>query len=140
MKINTSRFGEIHINENEIITMPEGFLGFPDCNRFVFIDEDKAAPFRMFQSLDNPALAFVLVAPRLVDPDYKINIKPSVLDDLETDIVEELSIYCVVTMAQEIQDVTVNLQGPVLIGQISNLACQIVLVDQDEYTTKHNLI
>ena len=35
MKLNTSRFGEIEVNEEEIITFSDGLFGFEDIKKYI---------------------------------------------------------------------------------------------------------
>jgi len=139
MKFDTTRFGQINVKSEEILIFPEGPLGFPECTRFTLIDEEKAAPFRMLQSLDNPALAFVVVDPLVIRPDYHFNVTRDDLKMVNAGNVESLQVYAIVTMAREITDVTVNLQGPLVINLENRVGHQFVLVDS-EYTTREPLV
>ena len=139
MKFDTTRFGQIEVKSEDIIIFPEGPLGFPDCNRFSFIDEERATPFRMLQSLDNPALAFVVIDPLVVRPDYHFNVTKEDLTQIKTTGTDDLVVYAIVTMSKDIRDVTVNLQGPLVINPEKRLGHQFVLVDTD-YTTRETLI
>lgn len=76
MIINTSRFGDVEIEEEKIIKMPEGILGFSDQKRF-FMMNRKDTPFKWLQSLDDPNLAFVILNPLVFEPNYHINIPKS---------------------------------------------------------------
>lgn len=139
MKFDTTRFGQIHVKQEDIIIFPEGPLGFPECTRFALIDEEKAVPFRMLQSLDNPALAFVVVDPLMIRPEYHFNITKDDLKLLNAEEVDGLQVYAIITMSKDIQDVTVNLQGPLVINTKKNIGHQFVLVDSD-YSTKEMLM
>ena len=139
MRFDTTRFGQIDVNSEDIIIFPDGPLGFPDCTRFTFIDEDRAIPFRMLQSLDNPALAFVVVDPLISRSDYHFDVTHEDLKLIKTDSTENLLVYCIVTMSRNIHEVTVNLQGPLVINPTQRLGHQFVLVDTD-YTTREKLI
>jgi flagellar assembly factor FliW len=139
MRFDTTRFGQIEVKSEDIIIFPDGPLGFPDCTRFTFIDEDRAVPFRMLQSLDNPALAFVIVDPLIARPDYHFDVTHDDLKLIKTDSTENLLVYCIVTMSRNINEVTVNLQGPLVINPSQRLGHQFVLVDT-EYTTREKLI
>ena len=139
MKFETTRFGSIEVKSEDILIFPEGPLGFPDCTRFTLIEEEKSHPFRMLQSLDNPALAFVVVDPLVVRPDYHFNVTLNDLKLIKADDTESLVVYTIVTMAKEIKDVTVNLQGPLVINPEARLGHQFVLIDSD-YTTREPLL
>ena len=45
MKIETSRFGTVEINEEQIFTFPMGLLGFAKYKEFVVIDHTEESPF-----------------------------------------------------------------------------------------------
>ena len=139
MKFDTTRFGQIDVKPEDILIFPDGPLGFPDCTRFTFIDEERAAPFRMLQSLDNPALAFVVVDPLMAGPDFQFD---ATLDDLKlikADNTDNLLVYAIVTMNRNIHEVTINLQGPLVINPGHKLGHQFVLIDTD-YTTREKLL
>lgn len=139
MKFETSRFGQIDVKAEDILIFPEGPLGFPDCTRFTMVDEERAAPFRMLQSLDNPNLAFVVVDPLVVRGDYHFNVTKEDLRLVKADGIEDLIVYAIVTMAAELADVTVNLQGPLVLNKRHRIGHQFVLIDS-EYTTREPLV
>jgi flagellar assembly factor FliW len=139
MKFDTTRFGQIQVRQEDIIIFGDGPLGFPECTRFALIDEKEAAPFKRLQSLDNPALAFVVVDPLNIRPDYHFDITGEDLKLLKADGLEGLQVYAIITMAQDIHDVTINLQGPLVINKHQNVGHQFVLVDS-EYSTKEPLM
>lgn len=139
MKFDTTRFGQIDVKSDDILIFPEGPLGFPDCTRFTLVDEEKAQPFRMLQSLDNPSLAFVVVDPLVVRQDYNFNVTPDDLKQVKAAKIDDLMVYAIVTMATDLADVTVNLQGPLVINSKFRVGHQFVLIDS-EYTTREPLI
>ena len=139
MKFETTRFGQVEVKSEDIVIFPDGLLGFPDCTRYTLIDEDRAAPFRMLQSLENPALAFVVIDPLVVRQDYHFNVTKEDLEQIKTDTTENLQVLSIVTMSRDIRDVTVNLQGPLVVNPESKLGHQFVLIETD-YTTKELLI
>ena len=65
MKINTTRFGTIDVNEDQVITLAEGMLGFSECSRYVMMDDEIGEPFMWMQSLDVPSLACVVIDPAM---------------------------------------------------------------------------
>ncbi len=139
MKFDTTRFGQIDVKPEDILIFPDGPLGFPDCTRFTFIDEERAAPFRMLQSLDNPALAFVVVDPLMARPDFQFDVTVDDLKLIKADNTDKLLVYAIVTMNRNIHEVTINLQGPLVINPNQKLGHQFVLIDTD-YTTREKLL
>lgn len=136
MKIETTRFGEIDIEEERVITMPSGMLGFSGKNRYTIICNSKESPFNWFQSVDDPALAFVIIDPLLVIPDYRISVHPSEISEIEIEDPSKALFLAVVNIAKDHSQITVNLQGPIVINGEKRLAHQLVL-HNSSYSTKH---
>ena len=74
MKANTRLFGEIDIDEEKIITLENGMIGFPDLRKFTLIfDKEKErtpSSIMWFQSMDEPEIAFPVMHPNEIKPDY----------------------------------------------------------------------
>ena len=114
MLIQTSRFGEIEIEENQIITLPSGLIGFSEDRRFVIREDEAASPFRWLQAVDNEVLAFVMIEPHVSISNYELELTQDNLKKLKAESINDLSVFVLVTMAKKMEEVTVNLQGPLL--------------------------
>lgn len=76
MKIDIERFNlkDVHVDPEAVFTFPEGFVGFESSKRFsIFHEEGKPTVFWL-QSLDDPELMFSIVAPELIDLEYRIEL------------------------------------------------------------------
>jgi len=142
LKIKTTRFGTITIEEEKIISMPFGMLGFPDVKRFVMLQHKEDSPFFWYQSVDDPMLAFVIMSPFLFKPDYNVDVE-NLLKELswnEEEKQNNLELYVVVNIPKGAPDkMTVNLIGPILINNNIHQAVQMVISDS-LYTHKFPLI
>ena len=138
MNLTTQRFGDVTIPENKIITMPKPVLGFEQLKRYCIIERDDTEPFLWFQSVDDPNVAFMIINPVVVCPDYRIEVNPRELDELKIKDVREVETYAIVTIPDRPTDISVNLQGPILINTRTRLAKQLVLVNSC-YRVKHLL-
>lgn len=136
MKIKTARYGEVEIDPARIITVNEGIIGFPQYRRYVFLPFADDTPFELFQALDEPELAFVVMDPFMFKPDYQFDLSDDDLADLQVLSKDEIRIRVIVTIPADPRDMTANLQGPLIINEPRLLAKQIILHDT-EYTTKH---
>jgi len=142
LKIKTTRFGTINIEEENIINMPFGMLGFLDKKRFVILQHKKNSPFFWYQSIDDPSLAFVITSPFLFKPDYEID-----MDDVLREMSwngdrgkNNVELYVVVNIPKDSPDkMTANLIGPILINNKARQAVQIV-ISNSPYTHKFPLI
>ena len=132
MEIKTTRFGTINITGDKIINMPSGMLGFPDQKRFVIIQHKEDSPFFWYQSVDDPALAFIITNPFLFKPDYKVDLEP-ILKEMSWNgdgTTHHLELYVVVNIPKGLpQKMTGNLIGPILINNKAHQAVQIVIAD-----------
>ena len=139
MKFETTRFGQIEVKSEDIIIFPDGLLGFPDCTQFTIIDEEQSYPFRMLQSLEQPLLALVIVDPLVARSNYHFNVTRDDLKSIKTDKTDGLLVYAIVTIAPKVEEITVNLQGPLVINPETKLGHQYVLVNAG-YSTREKLL
>jgi len=141
MKIKTTRFGEICIEKGKIIHMPYGMLGFPDTRQYVMFRHKPDSPFFWYQSIDDPALAFVITSPFFLASDYHVDVN-QVLNEMswENPLDEHLELYVVVNIPKgSPEKMTANLVGPILINNRFHQAVQIVISDTS-YSHKHPII
>ena len=138
MFVKTSRFGDIEIEENQIINFPSGLIGFSEDRRFVIREDEAASPFRWLQAVDNQALAFVVIEPHVSVSNYELELTKDNLRKLKAESIKDLSVYVLVTMAKNMEDVTVNLQGPLLFNLEKRLGLQFIIQDGKQ-STRHPL-
>ncbi|MBW2030274.1 MAG: flagellar assembly protein FliW [Deltaproteobacteria bacterium] len=142
MKIETTRFGTVNIDEEKIIEMPMGMLGFPDSKRYFVMKHREGSPFLWFQSIDDPSLAFVITNPVLFSEDYRVDLE-GVLEELswnEDGVDSHLELYVVVNVPRGAPEkMTANLIAPLLINNTKRQAFQIV-IHPSPYSHKTPLI
>jgi flagellar assembly factor FliW len=129
----------MEIPEDKVITMKRPILGFENLVRFCIIEREEMLPFLWLHSIEDPAVAFVVVNPVLFYPDYRIDVNPKEIAELKVAEIKSVETYAIVSLADEMMEVSINLQGPVLINTENGFAKQLVLVNSD-YEIKHNLI
>lgn len=139
IRFTNVRFGEIAVPPDRIITFPNGLPGFERCREFAILEDEESAPFCWMLSAENPRLAFVLIDPFLVWPDYAPRISRDDLKSLQIEKQEDALIYAIVTLSRDVKEVTANLSGPLLINAANRTAKQLALLD-DRYTTKHRIL
>jgi len=137
LKVKTTRFGELEIEEEKVICMPDGMIGFKE-QRYIILTPEKEGPFCWFQAVDNPEVAFVVVDPTVFIADYEVKLTREEYDRLKLEQGHEVIFLTVATMNADPKKITINLQGPVVLNPERMLAKQIVLEDR-EVSTKHLL-
>jgi flagellar assembly factor FliW len=139
MKVKTTRFGEIEVPEGDVIHLPSGLIGFPELKQYVLLDHDKDSPFKWFQSLEDGAIAFVLIDPLLFNPEYVAEVTDAELSELDVQTEEDLVISVIVTVPSNPQNMTANLKAP-LIFNLKNRRGKQVILNTSAYTTRHNIM
>lgn len=119
---------------------PEGLLGFPAHRHYAlarFQPEDgNESPFFMLKAV-NHDLAFPLIHPDSIPLDYHVPIIPEMLRALDAKSAHDLVPLLIVTVRDRLEDITVNLQGPLIIHPAAALGLQLVVED---YPVRHPLI
>jgi flagellar assembly factor FliW len=138
MLLQTRQFGPIEITEDDIIRFPKGILGFEELEQYVIIDHVDSQPFRWLQCVDTPELAFVVVNPVVFFPEYRVEVHAKEVADIGVNDPHDVEILVVVSIPQQIEHMTVNLQGPILINAANRTAKQLVLTNSD-YTVQHSI-
>lgn len=139
MIINTTRFGEIDIDETRTIHFSEGIIGFPEDKEYVVMEHKPGSPFMWLQSLTSPELAFVIMNPFQVYPDYMKNLSPEEENALKPGSNESVMIFAIVTIPSgRAVESTVNLMGPVVIDPEAKEGKQVILANSG-YNHRHPL-
>ncbi|MBI3038931.1 flagellar assembly protein FliW [bacterium] len=126
MKVTTLRFGEIEISPEEIIEFPEGLLGFDHLHRYVILNTQKDSPFRWLQCVEDGQLAFVIIEPLSFMFSYDLEISDSDAEFLGLKKAEDVILYAIVTIPENVQEMTANLQGPIVINAVNRKARQVI--------------
>ena len=132
-KINT-RFGEVEYDPANLLHFPAGLIGFPILHDFIVMPNKKDGPLFWIQSVDDPAIAFVLTDPSNFFLDYLVAPDNSEKTMLHMDKDDECFVLSVVTVPED-QKITINLAAPILFSPKSNRAIQVILED-GKYTSK----
>jgi flagellar assembly factor FliW len=126
--------------EEQQLFFPIGILGFPESRRYRLEryrpDDGSESPFLTLKCLDQD-LSFALIYPRFLHLDYRVPVSDELLDTLSAASAEQLSALLIVTLRERIENITVNLQGPLIINPASSLALQLVV---EHYPLRYPLI
>ena len=129
MNIITTRFGEIDVDESKIIDMRAGIIGFEHLKKFMLHIQDEKNPFWWFQSLDEGAIAFVVINPFVIKADYEPMIDDNDTKLLEIKNADDVVLLVIVTIRQNPFSVSVNLRAPIVVNARKKIAKQVILED-----------
>jgi flagellar assembly factor FliW len=135
MRIETTRFGNVDVAEEELIRFRTGIIGFPEEQVYVLIPHGTSQTIAWLQSVNNPALAFPVVSAHGFIADYPdVPLQP-IMNRMDIGgSMEELAIL-VVMSAPRNQHASVNLLAPLLINSRTRTGVQVFL-EGSKYTTR----
>ena len=140
LTVVTRNFGTLEVRPDQIIWLNPGLLGFTRYHRYVLIEHSRESPFLWLQSLDKSDLAFVVLDPRKLLPDYQPGNLPQVMKELGVTHPEDLKVLVILTIPPDKpQEMTANLMGPVVINLRNRQGKQLV-VEDPRYSHKHRVL
>ncbi|WP_405740632.1 flagellar assembly protein FliW [Anaerovibrio slackiae] len=138
-KINTLRFGELEIEEQDVVRFADGIPAFEDEHEFVVLPYEEGTPYMFLQSMATPELAFLMTDPFVFFPDYSFELDDENMDKLEIKTMDDVLVCTLISIPRSgVANMTTNLLAPVVINRHTMQAKQIVL-EKTQYTTKHRL-
>jgi flagellar assembly factor FliW len=120
------------------VRLPMGLLGFEHLKDYVLVTNPGEEPFLWLQVKDNGPLAFVVVNPFLVAPDYQPDLPQADIDFLGIEQPDDALLFNIVTL-HPAGRATVNLKGPIVINRHTMTGKQVVLANASEHAVEHPL-
>ena len=141
MKLETTRFGTLAIEEKQIFEFPDGLYGFEKETRFTFLpfNPNVESPMEWMQSILSPHLAFVITDPHLYVPGYKLKLLEEDKKKVGLEVDAPFLTRCIVTIPENYTEMTANLVAPVVINPQKGIGKQFVLTSM-EYDTRYYLL
>lgn len=128
MKIQTTRFGEIEVDENFVFNFTLPILGYNEEEQFVMIESKEASLFKWIQSTHTPDLAFPATRPSFFGIDYTFELPDEAEDALDVKSAEDLIVLNIAKIPSDNpRKTTVNLLAPIVFNVNNNKAGQVVL-------------
>lgn len=132
MKIVTRDFGEVDINENTIITVPNGIIGFEGTKRYTLLSPLGEGVFPMWlQAVDSTEPCFVVYDPWQIYPDYRFEIDDEMQSTLDASEGDALQLLAVAIVPDDYKKTTINLRCPIIVNTKNNIAGQTILEDYE---------
>ncbi|ADQ41176.1 protein of unknown function DUF180 [Caldicellulosiruptor acetigenus I77R1B] len=130
-------FGELEVSEENIIFFEEGIPAFENLKKFVIIKEDES-PFHWLQSIEDKDIAFVIINPFEIKPDYEFDLPDEVVSKLEIDSPQDVAVFCIVVIPEDVKQTRVNLKAPIIINVNKRKGMQYLL-DDERYPLRYYL-
>jgi len=128
MQIETSRFGPIEIQPEDILLFSRGLFAFENHRHWVLLADSTNSSVAWLQSLNDPEVALALVSPRPFVPGYRVSIGRSQLTPLELAALDQAFVLNVLNRKQD--QLTINLKAPIIINLDRRIGRQVVTSDE----------
>ena len=143
LEINSKPYGKVKVSKDQLISFPDGILGFEDLTKYILLDRNEG-PFYWLQSQDVIEVAFVIINPMYFISDYKLELSNQDFVDIQLmndkDIEENLLHFAIVTIPPDDPNMmTANLLGPIIINKAKGLGKQALSLN-NTYTVRHNIL
>lgn len=131
MLVNTTRFGQITITEDDLLTFPEGLLGFSDCRKFVLLDDPNDEIFAWMQSCEDPDIAFPVLEPELILVGCQFALPKNDMEKLGVSEKSSVRSFLIITIPDDPTQMTANFKAPIFINVAQRVGRQCVLQDNN---------
>ena len=136
--VETTKLEPVQVQSENVIHLPLGLLGFEQYKKYVLLANPDEIPFRWLQVLEDPTLAFLVISPFEVVPNYS----PEIGDDDSSFIglksPDDALIYNIVTLKAD-GHATMNLKGPIVLNRFTLSGKQVVIANAANYALQHPL-
>ena len=113
----------------DVIFIKDGLLGLEHLKKYILVSPQENLPFKYLQSVEDDALAFIVIDPYLYMSDYSFDIFDDVIDELEVIDASDILVLSVVVIPSDLTKMTANFASPILINLNNRNGKQIVLQD-----------
>ena len=141
MKAKTRLFGDVDIPDEKIITFDQGVLGFEDFKKFTIIfdsSKDKGTSISWLQCMDEPTLAFPMISPYDVMPEFNPVVEYEWLQSLGEITEDNVVIFALVNIKSDVKKLTANMKAPIIINSDTCKGTQLI-VENSDYQIKYNI-
>lgn len=120
MKFTNRQFGELEFDDQHVVTLANGLIGFEQHRRFLIVDDADSEPFRWLVSIEDTDLSFPLLDPRLLVPEYLTR----------SGVGEGSSVFVIAALSDRLEQSSINLRSPLVIDNATQKGQQLILDDE----------
>lgn len=141
VKVQSVRFGEMNVSEQNVFTFSQGLPGFESNKQFVVLQAPDDLPFYFMQSIDDAELAFVITDPFLFYKEYTFDLPEAVQQELDVQRSDQVQVWSIVSIDTTggLECACTNLMAPIVVNKDNN-QCRQIILHNTTYGLKHPLI
>jgi flagellar assembly factor FliW len=137
MRIPSTRFAALEVDEDAVLTFSEGLIGLPGTT-YTLVAHGEGSPFHWLHSLEHPEVAVPVTSPWIFFGDYEVRLTDDEAASMGLSEAGQAEVMCVVRAAPELADFTINLAGPIIVHSATRL-CRQLVKDRAGYSVRHPL-
>ena len=131
IKVHSARFGEVEIDEQQVISFHSGIAGFDMLKNWCLLHLDEAPDYNWLQSLEEPGISLLLADPDQLFDGYVADVREEQVGDLalpsEGTAVPSLVMRVVLKWDEDKHAFFANLRAPIIFNLDNRRAVQIIL-------------
>lgn len=120
------------------IRLPAGILGFEKIKDYVLLANPAEMPFAWLRPAESGPLAFVVINPFVVMPNYTPDIPDMDVEFLGLGEPNDALLFSIVTL-HGANHATLNLKGPIVINRRTHIGKQVIIANAGNYSVEHPL-
>lgn len=128
MKLETTRFGTVEIQSDDILFFRYGLFGFESQQQWVLLSDLNNPTVAWLQSMVDADIALPVVSPRRFVSGYQVQLDDRQIALLSLAKEEQAAVLAVVS--RNGQTLTCNLRAPIVINLDRRVGCQVVTADE----------
>ncbi|GHV31176.1 flagellar assembly factor FliW [Synergistales bacterium] len=131
ISITSTRFGDMEVDEGDIIRFPVGIPGFEDKRSWILVGDEGNA-IMWLHSTEDGSLALPVASPETVKSDYNARIPRESLEQIgELDMSAVIILIVVAIPPGEPWEMTANLRAPIIVNWGGRVATQAISLNDD---------
>ena len=138
LRIQSKAHGSCDIDDKQLIRFANGLFGFEKHIEFALLDATQH-PFYWLQSLRDVDISFLLINPYLFRSDYVLEVPDSDIEEIGSPDPDDILVFAIVTVPEDVREMTANLQGPLIINRRDGLGRQSIHLNST-WKTRHRII
>jgi len=139
MKVQSSRFGTIELDDQEVINFPAGLIGFPDETSFVMLRPKPESPIAWLHSTQTSWFALPVVSAEALAADFGGSISEATKAAGIVASDEPFAVMAVLNAPGAGAPASVNLMAPIIVNAETRQGAQLLL-DSSNYSTQEPFV
>lgn len=119
------------------LEIPNGMIGFEGITRYSIEVQEGNIIYRL-EGMPSNNPVFYLINPYMIVPNYTVSLQDEAYSLLGSPIFDDVIVFSILTLHDEVSDTTCNLLGPLIINNKTGTMVQIIN-DSEDWGTKHLL-